>query len=1182
MNFNINNIGIGKKKTENKDKPQINARVRKNDIAIIGMACRISSAQSAEQFWDILKTGKECLNDIDLQRQRDINAYLLSKGRIAQGETLRFKKYSCLYDIDKFDYDYFKITPSEAQMMDPRQRMFMQIGINALEDAGYGEPNISGKNVGIFIGATESLESYVNLFDGETEGNEGKIMTGNLPSVISCRLSYLLNLKGEAVNFDTACSSTMVALHHAVLALRSGNCEMAIVGGADYNFIPGMVDDPNIGIRSSDLKTKTFDDFSDGTNNGEGVAAVILKPLYKAVQDNDNIYAVIKGTAINQDGKSVGITAPNMESQENVLEKAWRDADIDPSTISMIEAHGTGTTLGDPIEVNALINSFSKFTDKKGFCALGSVKTNVGHTNVLSGVSSLIKVILSIRNRKIPASLNYSIPNRNIDFIDSPFYVNTDLREWNEETLRCGINSFGLSGTNVHIVVEEYKPEADEREEDKVNILTVSANSVNSLYRLLNDYIEFVRENKDLNISDFAYTANISRKQCKYRVAFTYCTREELIERLIDTLANVKRNNLDFKNVESISNSSEPEKLIKSFKGSSDSDREILNQLGKLFIEGYNIDFSLLYSEKYHRISIPAYPFELKRCWYERKHGIYDYFESLCNQLLRDKTLPVDVKDRLIDISDLISKHNAQTNCMVKSANYVLAGRTDGNYGETEKFLADMFHKTFGFDTVNINDSFSSFDLDSLQVISYFSNVRERYSINVTDIYNYNSIQKLAAFIENNRMNPAETLKEFKNMYFRRIELISGFFNNEFFGNEFKNYGDKNKELIEKINDETIEYKNIMLTGATGYLGVYLLRELLLKTSSNLYLMVRNKSGCTAEERIKRKIIYYFGQEFYDKYSDRINCVLCDLRSENMGLTQDEYEELENKIDCIFHAAAFTSHFGVYDDFYKANVVSTKNVIAFAQSGIKKDINYISSYAAAEAKYTNEDHVFFSEYDDVVKESNNENANYYSKTKIIAETLINKARNEGINANVYRMDNIAFEYERGMMQENIDNNAFCLLIRAFFKLRMVPDIQFLIFDCSFVDYIANAVVTLFNKKMLLNSNHHIANPYRIDLMEMFSDERYHDEITVMPLDDFGDKFVESYNVGDEETSNSFQDIIVHLMRGGNFFDAGEYLLHVESSRTNDILENYGFEWPEITVEVFDRFIKFCKSRGFLK
>ena len=317
MNFNINNIGIGKKKTENKDKPQINARVRKNDIAIIGMSCRISSAQSAEQFWDILKTGKECLNDIDLQRQRDINAYLLSKGRIAQGETLRFKKYSCLYDIDKFDYDYFKITPSEAQMMDPRQRMFMQIGINALEDAGYGEPNISGKNVGIFIGATESLESYVNLFDGETEGNEGKIMTGNLPSVISCRLSYLLNLKGEAVNFDTACSSTMVALHHAVLALRSGNCEMAIVGGADYNFIPGMVDDPHIGIRSSDLKTKTFDDFSDGTNNGEGVAAVILKPLYKAVQDNDNIYAVIKGTAINQDGKSVGTLTEVLQTGAN-------------------------------------------------------------------------------------------------------------------------------------------------------------------------------------------------------------------------------------------------------------------------------------------------------------------------------------------------------------------------------------------------------------------------------------------------------------------------------------------------------------------------------------------------------------------------------------------------------------------------------------------------------------------------------------------------------------------------------------------------------------------------------------------------------------------------------------------------------------------------------------------------
>lgn len=1182
MNFNIKNIEIRKESSEKTEKPKINERVKKNDIAIIGIACKIANAENADQFWEILKSGKECLNDIDVQRQNDVINYLSSKGRIANGEKVLFKKYSCMNDIDKFDYDYFKIAPSEAQMMDPRQRLFMQVGINALEDAGYGEPNISGKNVGIFVGASGSHESYANLFDGERDGNEGKIMTGNLPSVISCRLSYFLNLKGEAVNFDTACSSSMVALHHAIGALRDGNCEMAIVGGADYSFIPSMVGEPDISIRSSDLKTKTFDDLSDGTNNGEAVAAVILKPLYKAIQDNDNIYAVIKGSAINSDGKSVGITAPNMESQESVLLKAWRDAGIDPSTLSMIEAHGTGTKLGDPIEVNALINSMNKFTNKRGFCAIGSVKTNVSHTNTLSGIVSLIKVVLSIKNRKIPASLNYSIPNRNIDFINSPFYVNTDLREWNEETLRCGISSFGLSGTNVHVVVEEYKPEKNEKVQDEVNILAVSANSLNSLFRLLNDYIEFLRVNEDVNISDFAYTANTSRRQCKYRVSLTYCSRDELIEKLIATLAYVKRNNSDFKSVESILDNTESEKLINSFKESSYSDIKLLDQLCILFNRGYNIDFSLLYGKKYHRISIPFYPFEQKRCWHERKNGIYDYFEELCNILMKDKTLNFELKDKIIDVSDLISNHKSKTQNSNKSSNYILMGKDDGNYSETEKFLADMFHKTFGYDTVNVNDDFSSFAFDSLQIISYFTNIRERYSINVTDIYNYSSIHKLSAFIENNRMNPVETFKEFKNAYYRRSELIRRFFNNEYFVNDFKQYNSKNEMLINQLNDEIIEYHNILLTGVTGYLGIYLLREILLKTNSNLYLLVRKKDGCDAEERIKRKIIHFFGEPFYYEYSSRFNVIEGDLSIDKLGLTQEVYEELQSKIDCIFHVAANTSHFGVYESFYTANVVATCNIIEFAKNGIKKDINYVSSYATAEAKYTNANHVFFSEYDEVEKEIDNENANYYVKTKIIGETLINKARKEGINANIYRMDNIAFEYERGIMQENIDNNAFSLLIRAFFKLGIIPDINCLIFDCSFVDYIAKAVITLFNKKKLLNSNHHVANPCRIDLVKIFSDKMFSDQINVLSLDDFGDKFVESYNDGDEERLNSFQVIVVHLMRGGNLYDSGDYLLHVESSRTSNILKKYGFEWPEATVEVFNRFVEFCRIKGFLQ
>lgn len=441
--------------------------VDRREIAVIGMAVNFPMAENIKEYWENLKSGKDCIREFPEHRRRDIEGYAKFLGKEPE-----YIQAGFLEHIDLFDNRFFRISPMEAMLMSPAQRLFLEVAYGAFYDAGYEKEKLDGSKTGVYAGYIGDFEGhlYRDMLENLTSLFSTVGVSGNLSSVIAGRVSYSLNLTGPSMVIDTACSSSLVALHTACRDIRDGICDMALAGGVKLCMLPTQSDE-KIGIESSDGRTRTFDERADGTGIGEGCAAVVLKPLRKAERDGDYIYGVIKGGFINQDGASSAMTAPNPSAQRDLYLEAWRDAGIHPEDISYIETHGTGTKLGDPIEIEGLTKAFRKFTQRTQFCGAGSVKSNIGHLYEAAGIASFIKTILALNMKEIPQNIHFEMPNPQIDFIHSPFYVVGESTKWESEGKKrlAGVSAFGFSGTNCHMIVEEYdgraKPYMESMEE---------------------------------------------------------------------------------------------------------------------------------------------------------------------------------------------------------------------------------------------------------------------------------------------------------------------------------------------------------------------------------------------------------------------------------------------------------------------------------------------------------------------------------------------------------------------------------------------------------------------------------------------------------------------------------------------------------------------------------------------
>lgn len=506
-------------------------KISKKDIAIIGVSGTFPGSENVREFWGNLKEGKELI-------------HFYSKEEIAKMEISEEQKNnpnyvfadSLIEDSAQFDHKFFDYLSREAALMDPQIRKGFEQTWLALEDAGYSPKKYKGK-IGLYIGASDNLNwrIYTQLA-GDKTVNPFLLKQLSDKNQMATLIAYKLNLTGPAMNINTSCSSSLVALHTACRSLLFRECDMALAAGISirtdqeigYAFEEGM-------INSSDGHCKPFDKGATGTLRGEGAAVVVLKRLESALEDGDHVYAVIKASSSNNDGNTkVGYTAPSVDGQAKCIRHAYRVAGIDPSEVSYVEAHGTGTRLGDPIEVAALNKVFGKASEKK--CLLGSVKSNIGHLDAGAGIAGLIKTALALKYKQIPESLHYTTPNPEIPFEQGNFEVNKELKNWtvqNDEARIAGVSSFGIGGTNVHVVLQDMKEELEKTEDSDsgFKIIPISAKSDYSLNQYRKNLLQFVQE-EYTSLTDLAYTFQTGREVFEKRAFVIADSRQELIEQL--------------------------------------------------------------------------------------------------------------------------------------------------------------------------------------------------------------------------------------------------------------------------------------------------------------------------------------------------------------------------------------------------------------------------------------------------------------------------------------------------------------------------------------------------------------------------------------------------------------------------------------------------------------------------
>ncbi|MDT3429207.1 acyl transferase domain-containing protein/acyl carrier protein/SAM-dependent methyltransferase [Paenibacillus forsythiae] len=582
-------------------------------IAIVGMSGRFGKADSVDELWEHLARGDDLVEEVT---RWDFTKYPFEDGSYC-------RHGSFISDIACFDPLFFNISGTEAAYMDPQQRLFLEESWKALEDAGYAGAGLDGSQCGVYVGY--NIGDYAELIGNRSPA---QAMWGNAGSVIPARIAYYLNLKGPAITVDTACSSSLTAVHLACQSLWTGEIGMALAGGVFIQSTPGFyLSAGKAGMLSPTGRCHTFDERADGFVPGEGVGAVILKRLSDAQADGDFIYGVIRGSGLNQDGSTNGITAPSAKSQESLIRRVYDTFHIQPEEIQMVEAHGTGTKLGDPIEYQALTEAFRNYTNRREYCAVGSIKTNIGHVTAAAGVASTIKVLLSMKHKQMPPSLHFRTGNPDIAFKGSPFYVNTELKHWDmgpDGKRRAAISAFGFSGTNAHIVIEEAPLNERVHQVKPGYLLVLSARTEEQLRQQVVKLIDYCKVNTAADCGNMSYTLLLGRKHFLHRLAFVARDRDEvliLLQKWLDkgkTLQVYHAHLQEGDHREQLSLRQFGNECIANCREEQEASRylEHLTTVAELYVQGYMLEFDQLFADdQYTRVPLPTYPFGKDRYW---------------------------------------------------------------------------------------------------------------------------------------------------------------------------------------------------------------------------------------------------------------------------------------------------------------------------------------------------------------------------------------------------------------------------------------------------------------------------------------------------------------------------------------------------------------------------------------
>ena len=697
------------------------------EIAIIGMAGKFPGAENVTEFWQNLRNGIESL--LPLSDEQMIAAGVAP-------EMLHHPHYvkaaGLLRGIEHFDASFFDYTPREAQLMDPQFRLLHECVWEALEDAGYS-PNESQALIGMYAGASNNIFwTTTALQHVNATAEMFQVMLLNDHN-FTTRISYKLNLQGPSIATNTACSSSLVAIHLACQSLLSGETDITVAGGISINlpsptgylYQEGM-------LQSPDGHCRAFDAAASGTVFSDGVGIVVLKRLQDAIDEGDHIYAVIRGSAINNDGnQKVGYTAPSTKGQMAVIRAALTMAEVVPESISYVEAHGTATPLGDPIEVEALKDAFR--TEQRHFCHIGSVKSNLGHLDAASGVAGLIKTVLALQHRQIPPSLHFRQPNPKLDLTNSPFVVATQLIPWNNPSfpLRAGVSSFGIGGTNAHVILEEAPTQPISDPGYSLHLLLLSAKTATALQQMSQRLCHFLQTNPHVSLPDVAYTLQVGRTHFAHRRLLLCSSLPEAIE-LLATPASPSTSGIASQEQRDVHSQQRIHNLLHQIQNTHDDGADQWQQLGQLWLTGVAIDWKTLYpQQKRQRLSLPTYPFEHQRFWDlidQSTHAPKTQHDPYQDQ-------PTEEKTTLPHAHISLSAQMCQSKVTHNRSTHVLT-----------RIILDTVKSLFGFERLLIHENFFDLGASSLDIAQLCTILSEKLGqeIPIVTLYTYPSVQSLA------------------------------------------------------------------------------------------------------------------------------------------------------------------------------------------------------------------------------------------------------------------------------------------------------------------------------------------------------------------------------------------------------------------------------------------------------
>lgn len=732
----------------NVEEKELPEKIYTNDIAIIGISGRFPKAEGLEEYFENLRQGKDCIETIPKERWN-----------YEDYPDIQCKWGGFIKDAEKFDPQFFNIAPVMASFMDPQERIFLEAVWSCMEDAGYTPKAMESQdemdkrgNVAVYAGVT--FNEYGLYGAGEIAQGKKSSLNSQIYSIAN-RISYLFNFGGPSLSVDTACSSSLYAVHLACNSIITGDADMAIAGGVNLSLHPSKYITLDWGkFLASDGHCHTFGKDGDGYVPGEGTGAVLLKPLWKAKQDNDHIYAVIKGSAVNHGGKTYGYSVPNPVAQSDVIKKAIAKSGINPRTISYIEAHGTGTSLGDPIEITALTDVYKKYTKDLQFCSIGSVKSNIGHLEAAAGISQLAKVVMQMKYKElVPSRLNSDELNPNIDFVNTPFYVQLNNEEWKrpyidgiEYPRRAGISAFGVGGVNVHVIVEEYEEDEnfkDIRSVPEKIIIPCSAKTEQALKRYLVKFLEFIQVQEKLpDLRDVAYTLTEGRIESTYRIAFVVENYEELEGKITKALRDEKELGIYTGKVSALEQKSRQDEV----KSNNITD---VNQKAENWVNGMPLELSTLLGDyQPKKVSLPTYSYEKEVYWMYSK----EKQNTIEDDVLEEKKEEIKKQEILTQLREAYEGERLTL---------------------TIAHIQDLFAEILCFTEGRVPDAeegFFALGLESVMTRQAMMMLEDEFKISLDEqiFFNYSNITELSGYILSHINLEAEAQqeqKEIKTLY---------------------------------------------------------------------------------------------------------------------------------------------------------------------------------------------------------------------------------------------------------------------------------------------------------------------------------------------------------------------------------------------------------------------------------